>query len=352
MKSVKRLEIFREQLSLGKGQLRKNILTVGRSPSCDIVLRAQGVAPIHFLIEWLGEGEFNPEKGDWTILDITVSSQEGDSAHGRGAILHEGRADVGGFTFVIQTSRLEVEEVIGGNIRTSVNQKTEIAKIDRSPLLEVVWAQSDTHAINEVAHLKKRFYSVRQHSIQKQRLLPIHWGQGSITVDLGQVHGAELRVQGKVRPYQTSIEIRPGEVTQIHWKNQEFYFRQVDAIPIEKIPHDFFRDPILRNSFFISLLVFLISGSAFYWGGWKNAEEEIPPPPRVARIEVKEEVPPPPPPPPTPTATAPASSAAPAPTSRPSPPSLHPTPPLPVLIRLNAALTLATNSRGLNGLVT
>ena len=43
---------------------------VGRSPSCDVVMRSKSVKPVHFLVEWVGAGEFDPNLGLWTVVNL------------------------------------------------------------------------------------------------------------------------------------------------------------------------------------------------------------------------------------------------------------------------------------------
>ncbi|MGK4422631.1 FHA domain-containing protein, partial [Klebsiella pneumoniae] len=47
------------------------LLLVGRSPVCDAVVRVKGLKPVHFMIEWIGEGDFDPMLGSWTVFDVS-----------------------------------------------------------------------------------------------------------------------------------------------------------------------------------------------------------------------------------------------------------------------------------------
>src|SRR5579883_1402229 len=63
-------------LSVSKGgrevsttPLTSRALSIGRSPACQVVLRAPGVKPLHMKALWNGQGKFDADKGSWTLSD-------------------------------------------------------------------------------------------------------------------------------------------------------------------------------------------------------------------------------------------------------------------------------------------
>jgi pSer/pThr/pTyr-binding forkhead associated (FHA) protein len=121
---MKLLTISRNQLEISRAHLRRPVLIIGRSPACDVVLRAPDVEPVHFLLEWIGSGDFDPRSGAWSIVDITRSAhlsektspgeQDVKGDFGEGAVLSSEPVTINDFVFAIVEDRLESSEVIGG----------------------------------------------------------------------------------------------------------------------------------------------------------------------------------------------------------------------------------------------
>ena len=68
---MKSIAISRGGFNLAHVDLSSPLIVIGRSPSSDIVLRAPGISAVHFLIEWIGKGPFDPKEGDWILTDIS-----------------------------------------------------------------------------------------------------------------------------------------------------------------------------------------------------------------------------------------------------------------------------------------
>lgn len=58
---MKAVKILLQNRELERFALDRPTVFIGRSPSCDVVLRVPGLRPLHFLLEWVGEGNFDPE---------------------------------------------------------------------------------------------------------------------------------------------------------------------------------------------------------------------------------------------------------------------------------------------------
>src|SRR4051794_39917449 len=96
---MKLVTISRGKLELARVHLSNPVITIGRSPTCDVILRAPGVQPMHFLIEWIGAGEFDPTQDTWSVADISQPMKLGEDSSGEGAILSEDSVTVAGFIF-------------------------------------------------------------------------------------------------------------------------------------------------------------------------------------------------------------------------------------------------------------
>ena len=69
---MKFLKVSHSTLELGKVMLSEPMLVLGRAPSCDLVLRAPSVQPVHFVVEWLGTGAFDANVNRWSITDVAL----------------------------------------------------------------------------------------------------------------------------------------------------------------------------------------------------------------------------------------------------------------------------------------
>jgi hypothetical protein len=156
---MKILTLSRNRLDLARGQLTKPMMVIGRSPTCDIILRAPGIAPIHFIIEWLGSGKFDSEQGMWSVTD--VSRSEDDSA---GVVLGTQPISISDLQFGITESRLESSEILGGTIQGSLQRK----HYADPELVEFVQVRSDSGAIEEVTHLPLRLKGGRPKAMSRE----------------------------------------------------------------------------------------------------------------------------------------------------------------------------------------
>src|SRR5580698_6177180 len=118
---MKVLSISRQGHELVNAVVASPTVLIGRSPTCDVILRAKGVKPIHFLVEWVGVGEFGEDdEGVWTVFDISATTTgrpaDADSAAGLGVIIGDKPVEAGGFNFRFRTDRLKETRLAGGAI--------------------------------------------------------------------------------------------------------------------------------------------------------------------------------------------------------------------------------------------
>ncbi|MBY0469929.1 AgmX/PglI C-terminal domain-containing protein [bacterium] len=295
---MKLLTISRNQLEISRAHLRRPVLIIGRSPACDVVLRAPDVEPVHFLLEWIGSGDFDPRSGAWSIVDITRSAhlsektspgeQDVKGDFGEGAVLSSEPVTINDFVFAIVEDRLESSEVIGGQIVESLGS----ARSTTPELLEVVQVRSDSGAVEEIRHLpiqkKKRKLSI----LRDPKQFKIEWQGGSVSTDavlkiiLDEMPGAEVSNRGQKLLPGTAAMLKAGDFIRVQWKGRDFYLRLVDAIKAPPIPVDFFGDPLLKKLTIVvpAVVLFLVLVALF----WPKSEEPEKPLARVARIEVPE----------------------------------------------------------------
>jgi outer membrane biosynthesis protein TonB len=279
---------------MAQSQLRKPLIVVGRSPTCDVVLRAPGIKPIHYIIEWIGSGVFDPRKGNWSIVDVSSNAEAGE-----GQILGPEGITLGDILFRVQDSKLESSEVIGGKIVEGLGQRG----IREAEILEFVQVRTDSGAIEEVQHIplstkakiepvsrEFKTFKVEHTGVKQEHLL---------NVLLDEMPGAELLLSGRRIDARTSLPLRPMDFLQVKWNHRDFYLRFVEEVDAPPIPRDFWGDPLLKRLTLGAIgLVFLMVGS--YVLAPKEEEKPEPELPRVARVEIPATPAPPPPAPETP----------------------------------------------------
>ncbi|MCM2324801.1 MAG: AgmX/PglI C-terminal domain-containing protein [Oligoflexia bacterium] len=299
---MKTLTVSRSKLEIIRAHLRKPLITVGRSPTCDVVLRAPGIKPIHFLIEWIGSGAFDSSQGAWSIVDI--GGKASDSAEG--IVLSDEPVQFGDLLFACVEDKLASKEVIGGRILENIEAQQTMAASGSSDVLEVVQVRVDSGAIEEVAHVPMRELRTtrRRWNPDKTPEFKVEWsGEGGaeslIRVVLDEMPGAELLVRGQKITASRSLPLKATDILQVRWHGLDFYLRFVDEVKAPPILRDVVGDPLLKRLLMgISLMALFFLAAVYVLPAPEPTEEK--PPQRIATVEVaapKVETPPPPPPP-------------------------------------------------------
>ncbi|MCM2280047.1 MAG: AgmX/PglI C-terminal domain-containing protein [Oligoflexia bacterium] len=293
---MKILTVSRSKLELTRAHLRKPLITIGRSPTCDVVLRAPGIKAIHFLIEWIGAGEFDSSQGAWAIVDIGGGA---DSAEG--IVLSTEPVQFGDLLFSCIEDKLESKEVIGGRILENLETS---AKSGGAEILELVQVRVDSGAIEEVSHLP---LSVARRGrpervLEKVPEMQVEWAGASgveelIRVLLDEMPGAEVFNRGQKLVSARAHGLKSSDVLQIRWRGRDFYLRFVEEVVSPPIERDVVGDPLLKRLIRGILLAAFLFLLVLHF--LPKPEPEEPPPPRIATVEVppppKAETPPPPP---------------------------------------------------------
>lgn len=121
---MKNLIIFRNKFEIARVILDRPKIVIGRSPECDLVLRAPGVAAKHFVLEWFGVGDFDGAQAKWMLIDIskdtTVAAREGVD------VIENVELEMDGFTFKTDKSCLERSGKIGSKIKNQFNSSDRV----------------------------------------------------------------------------------------------------------------------------------------------------------------------------------------------------------------------------------
>jgi hypothetical protein len=286
---MKLLKISRGGLELARAHLTRPLVTIGRSPTCDVVLRAAGVAPVHFLLEWVGAGTFDPQKGSWSIFDVSTS----EDSSGEGLMLSTDDVKFRDFTMGWVEDRLEATQDIGGSIRAALEKKAS----GGGSVLELVSVRSDSGAIEEILHLSRSRLGKVWPVLEETPEFKIQWPKddkaAAVRVILSEMPGASILKRGMKVDAGNGCELDRDDVLQVSWKGRVFHLRFVGQAEIPKVERKLLQDPTLRIFFVIGLLLLLLLLGLYGLSVQLKVEDNTPkPPPRVARIEVKEVAPP------------------------------------------------------------
>lgn len=149
------LKISKHKLDICQVELNAPSLLIGRSPSCDQVLRAPGIMPIHFLLEWVGEGEFDSKNGFWTLFDLSKlisEDEEIDSVAGEGHVLSK-QFSYQGFTWEIGKDRIYSPEINSGVISDQIlSARNKVDENKNQLALEVVILDRRDRKVVDIVH--------------------------------------------------------------------------------------------------------------------------------------------------------------------------------------------------------
>jgi len=279
---MKILTLSRNKLEIATTQLTKPLMIIGRSPTCDVVLRAPGIKAVHFIVEWLGSGVFNSSQGSWSIVDVSASEENAE-----GVVLGDAPISIGDLSFRVYDSALESNEMIGGQIVESL-AKRSFADPD---LIEFVQVRTDSGAIEEIRHfpIEKKTQKIESLSREFKSFKIEHpklKTESIINILLSEMPGAELMLSGRKITAKDFLPLRSTDFLQVKWNGRDFYLRFVEEVIAPPIPRDFWGSKLLKRLTLIALLLAFL----FYWTLNSNLipkeVEKAPELPRVARVEI------------------------------------------------------------------
>lgn len=301
---MKALSVSHQDRELSRNTLNKRSFLIGRSPSCDIVLRGKSIRSFHYLLEWFGTDSFNIDKGDWVLLDLSggaASKKDEKSLSGEGVLLKNGKIHLSGFDFEIVEDEFAESDVRRGVLKRGLNQdlnrNKEITTLENM-VFEVVQCRKDIDTIVMVRHIPLSslhrptvFCSLKNMAIQK------NFGDASILIkNLGESESFTVSSRGvdltsKLKKLNDQIAIQDNDFLQISTERDDFYIRLVAKAEVGFDKWAWLRDPMLRTFLGVTAAIILM---AFAMEFSSHEEEKAPePPPRIATVEVKEVAPPP-----------------------------------------------------------
>lgn len=285
---------------------------IGRSPSCDIVLRAPGVKPVHYLLEWIGDDDFDSNDGMWMLVDLS-DNEDKSSTGSMGDILNEkSPLKVGGVEFVLVQDRLAQTDLKKGVIQRQidVNGRSTTGKNQES-VLEVICYRSDLESVADVLHYQLK-EATNFTPLPGIRNLHFSWeteGLGFLDTDPTEglaTEKLEIKSKGvqheeKIYTKAEKLPVRQSELFIIKSGPKEYFLRYVAKVDAKVESFSLWRDRFIQVFLLLTVLLSLLYGVMI---SVPVAEEEVKiEPPRVATIEIKKvetaaPQPEPPPPPP------------------------------------------------------
>lgn len=292
---------------LMRASVRSGMVLIGRSPVCDIVLRAPGIQSVHFLLEWIGEGDPKPGPDDWTVFDLSSSvkglseKQSAQSGTGEGQILTSNKTTIGGFEFHWVEDRLQETVLTGGIISSQVREKAQQSESSplsmqiRRTVVEAIEVDSERESVTEISHLSILRQKRPVRPFISALPLIVRFEQAPAPrakVILPQDSGVQVFNRGVPVAKEAELTVGPGDIYQINWKMKEYYFRLVPEIQVPVVPRQITKDPLYR--WFLALTIFFLLLTLLLKMMERPPEVLPEEPPRVAKIEIRE-IPPPPP---------------------------------------------------------
>ncbi len=302
---LKKLRISKSKLEILNIYPNSPLVLIGRSPLCDEILRAPGIQPVHFLLEWLGEGEFNPSSGEWTIYDVSklnhhTENQSSSSALSDGILLTEQSQTIGDFQFSWYEDRIAEVQLDKGllseNLMRSSYSDEPAIKNNPKLALEIVKVNRNDNFVTDIDHVFLGDSCLIRTAISPE--IRIHWKLQSQNVNLSFLKEPESSYT--IKGEQIDLKNSPVEMNNVYrifFQESEYYFRLVHRIQIPAVPLEIFKDhffKLLASIFVISILLFWVIYSFVSLQVIDNKSEE----PRIVKLKTIDLKPAPPPAPP------------------------------------------------------
>ncbi len=295
---MKLLRIYKDGLELESLVLHRPHHLIGRSPHCDMVLRARGVRSVHFIVEWLGSSTFDPEQGQWTIFEVKESHADNTNL---GFVLQPGSNEIGELDCKLEEARLEATPNIGGGLKESLTQRESQTATD---CVEVLQLHAATGSLEKIFHFKKFSYLgesfVPCSEVPEFNVTWVDEKPEAVKVSIDNLDNqfhvfVGLREETAVKPF----SIRANDLLRLEGRSKMIFLRFIESADVVPIPKDYFGDRTIKSLFLFLFLPLLVGLAAMF-----IFEPYTPPPPeieenieRIIRVEIVKPAPPEPEPP-------------------------------------------------------
>jgi hypothetical protein len=294
---VKVFVVLRQNLEIARMPLVQERFLVGRSPHCEVVARAPGISPVHFMVEWIGEGSFDPKGGIWTIYDLTKVVAGGENQLLEGIVLsEEDEFDYGGLKIKIVDGGLESAHDFKGGITRSLEERRKPG--GAKELLEMVFMRRDSSVIERITYMhRKKSGKIKQHLESDYTDLKFKWNNRLLKIDSRLPDNCQLMKGAE------AVQLSSGGLDAMPLRDEDFwtiktptfsvYLRFVPQIRIAKVK----RESKVAPGFWFKYWMIVLGGFSLvlliYYFVYAAGEKVPEPPPRIARIEIQDFIPPP-----------------------------------------------------------
>ncbi len=290
----------------------KRFNLIGRASNCEIVLRRKNIQPVHFILEWVGEGEFDESTGQWVIVDVTGKDKT-ERDIGVGIVLKEHELKLGDYSVRVLNDQLAESDVHRGVLSRNINDLSTQNDVMAANLpsrrdytAEVITFSKDLEKIIHVAHFPQIRTVGRISPFQDLKNVQFIWNKAH--KDIAFIENSGESVDFKIKHVKANSAIHLSQGNKFEMTKKDFVFLEtskyryfVRLVPELKAVQD--SVSWLRDKTTVLLLLFaLLLGAGFFMlPTYVPVKTEPEVPPRVARIELppdppKEEPAPPPPP--------------------------------------------------------
>lgn len=290
----------RRKLIVTKGKLElasvypdSPLLLIGRSPACDMVLRLSGLQPVHFLLEWAGEGEFNADKGIWVLTQIerAVKLDEmaaAQSSHAQGVVVGAKPVNLGGLTWAWSHDSLSRGELPTGTLQKQVQAAAQSVSRDLlgEACLEVIRLSTDGQTVVDVEHLVRG-------ELRASKILPlepglkVRWRREMPSLDWGTSLTATA-MNARAQPLPAAKKtLEASDLIFLEGPEASYYFRLVPRLAFKESRYEIFSDPFLK----FAAICFVIAAVILYALHGIDSPPlplDVEKKPRMATVEIKQ----------------------------------------------------------------
>lgn len=295
---MKVLVLKKNNKEIGRVSPDRRSLLIGRSPVCDLVIRKiEHIKPLHFLMEWTGEGSFDPYSGFWTIIDISGSESEevNKDYHGEAHVLIESEIEIGEFQFSFVEEKLAKTALAKGVISRSLeydNNGATFVRNDAESVLELVTYSRSNDLVTSINHFSK---DVLARGIKINSLANLEFTYNSSRPNI--LSFENLGEKNLVDIYNRSerlIDYFSKENSVCHIDIEDFYLlssienayylRWVPKVQVSPPPRAWKKDPVILTLIFVIFSMFLFG--LLMQSIKRPVTMDIPIPKRVATVQI------------------------------------------------------------------
>lgn len=326
---MKTLVIGKEGRELGRYHLNKSNLLIGRSPICDLVVRAPYIQPMHYWLEYVSAAiDENDASGFWMITSISESESAQDKSEfmgnftGEGMVLDSGKVEFKGIQFELIEDHLQESDIKRGAIRRDFERNSGATGAEsfgqrRNQILSVVYYRRDLDLIANIIYLTRtkgrkdtQIFSSIKHSFLRWNLNKTEsaaaahlWFSDKTNFSEVEIFDRDKKLEPRKLDRHYVFDVNLTSFLVVKTPLMEYLLRFVPYFEATVEKKSSLKDPIVLATLFV--LVTLVS-FVVLTKNVNTEDEPIEQPKRIATVLIKEEPPPPPVEPPTPAEPEPA----------------------------------------------